>query len=137
SLVRERRLAKDVSAFTFPLITGAAMLVVSATAYRGVSAADLEAGLHEELDRVVDATKAEVDRALALTETDLVHEIEDVGGRADLLSMFEAFFQDPGRVNSELDRLRAVTPAALRRTATEYLGRDQRATLIYVPGGAK
>ncbi|MBI4540212.1 MAG: insulinase family protein [Gemmatimonadetes bacterium] len=133
SLVRERRLARDVVAFAFPLITGAAMLVLWATGYAGVKAEALERALHEELDGVDTVTGAEVERAVALAETQMVREIEGMGERADLLSMFEAFFGDPGRLNTELDRLRAVTPDRLRRFAAAFLAADNRATLTYVP----
>lgn len=133
ALVRERRVAKDVAAFAFPLVTGAAMLIVSATGYAGGDAEALEAALHEELDRVEGVADGEVERAVALAETQLVREIEEVGARADLLSAFEAYFEDPGRVNTEVERLRAVSVERLRRFVAGYLGRDNRGTLVYVP----
>lgn len=137
ALVRERRVAKDVAAFAFPLVTGAAMLILSATGYAGVGADALEAALHEELDRVEDVADGEVERAVALAETQLVREIEEVGARADLLSTFEAYFEDPGRVNTEVERLRAVSAERLRRFVAAHLGRDNRATLVYVPANGR
>ena len=136
SLVRERKLAKDVVSYAFPLLSGAAMLLVWVTGYPGGDPADLEAGLAEELEGLAGARQDEVDRAIALTETDLVRAMERVGERADFLSMFELFFDDPDRLNRELDRLRAVTPEQVRGFAEEYLGADNRAVVVYEPRGA-
>ena len=132
-LVRERRVAKGVVTYVFPLLTGASMLLVWATGYPGSNPADLEAAMSEEIDALAGAEQSEVDRAIALTETDLVRTLERVAERADLLSMFDLYFGDPGRLNSELDRLRAVSLDQIRSFAGERLGTDNRAVLVYEP----
>ena len=132
-LVRERRVAKGVVTYVFPLLTGASMLLVWATGYPGSNPADLEAAMSEEIDALAGAEQSEVDRAIALTETDLVRTLERVADRADLLSMFDLYFDDPGRLNSELDRLRAVSLDQIRSFAGERLGTDNRAVLVYEP----
>ncbi|MCG6956817.1 MAG: insulinase family protein [Gemmatimonadetes bacterium] len=133
-LVRERRVAKDVTTYAFPLLTGAGMLLTWATGYPGSKPEELEAALAGEMEGLADATSDEVERAVAVTETDLVRSLERVGERADLLSMFELYFNDPGRLNTEIDRLRAVTPEQVRGFAAERLGADNRAVLTYIPG---
>ena len=50
--------------------------------------------------------------------------------------MFELYFDDPNRLNTELDRLRAVTVDEIRAFAKERLGPDNRAVLIYEPKGS-
>ncbi len=132
-LVREQRIAKDVVSFAFPLLTGASMLLVWATGYPGTSPAALEEALVREVSGLADAAEEEVTRAIALTETDLVRSLERVGERADLLSMFDLYFDDPGRLNRELDRLRAVTPEQIHAFAAERLGNDCRAVVTYEP----
>ncbi len=135
-LVRERRAAKDVVAYAFPLLTGAAMLLVWATGFPGSSVEELEAVLADEVQGVADAKAEEVERAVALAETDIVHSVERVGDRADLLSMFDLYFDDPERLNGEVERLRSVTPEQIHAFASERLGSDNRAVLIYEPGEA-
>ncbi|MBT8397154.1 MAG: hypothetical protein KJN92_09315, partial [Gemmatimonadetes bacterium] len=76
----------------------------------------------------------ELNRAAALTETHLIRSIQQVGTRADLLSMFDQTFDDPGRLNSEVERVRAVTKAQVRKFGQEFLGSENRAFLTYVPG---
>jgi zinc protease len=130
-MVRERRIAKDVVTYAFPLLSGAAMLLAWATGYPGASTEELERALAEEIEGLAEADAREVDRAIALTETDLVRALERVSERADLLSMFDLYFDDPGRLNRELDRLRAVGVEQIRDFARTTLGPDNRAVLIY------
>lgn len=132
-LVRERRVAKGVVTYAFPLLTGASMLLVWATGYPGSDPADLESAMIEELEALAEADQGEVNRAIALTETDLVRALERIAERADLLSMFELYFDDPGRLNSELDRLRAVSLDQIRVFVGDRLGADNRAVLVYEP----
>ena len=132
-LVRERRVAKSVVSYVYPLMTGAAMMLVWGTGFPGRDPAELEQAMSEELEALAGAEQAELDRAIALTETDLVRALERVGERADLLSMFEMYFDDPGRINQELDRLRAVTLDDVRGFVEERLGTDNRAVLVYEP----
>ena len=136
SLVRERKIAKDVVTYVFPLTTGAAMMMMWATGYPEVTPDELEGALAEELEGLAGVSEQEVRRAVALTETKLVKAVEQVGERADMLSMFDRYFDDPARLNSEVDRLRAVRPDELRDFAARYMGADNRAVLTYVPKGA-
>ncbi|MDA0328687.1 MAG: pitrilysin family protein [Gemmatimonadetes bacterium] len=132
-LVRERRVAKSVVTYVFPLMTGASMMLVWATGYPGCDPTELEAAMSEEIDALADAQQSELDRAITLTETDLVRGLERVAERADLLSMFDLYFDDPGRLNRELDRLRAVSLEQVRSFVGERLAVDNRAILVYEP----
>ena len=133
SLVRERRLAKDVTSFVFPLTSGAGMLLAWATGFPEGDPEELEAALVAEMEGLASVTDREIERAVALTETALVRQIEQVGERADLVSMFDQLFDDPGRLNGEIERLRAVTPGDVSTFAERFLGADNRAVLTYVP----
>ena len=133
ALVRERRVAKDVVTYAFPLMTGTAMMLCWATGYPHVTLAALEEALLQEVGGLAEVSDAEVERAVALAETHILEMVERVGTRADLLSMFETLFGDPTRVNSELERIRTVTPERLRSFARDYLGEDNRAVLLYEP----
>ncbi len=133
SLVRDRRIAKDVVSYAFPMTTGAAMLLVWATGYHTVSTDELEHGLVSELERLVDVSGPEVDRALALLEASLLRSRESVGQRADDLSMFELYFDDPALINEELTRIRAVAPSSLREFAAAFFVAANRAIVTYRP----
>ena len=132
-LVREERIANDVLAFAFPLITGRSLLVCWVTGFPGSDPEVLEGALAKEVEGLANVTGREVERALALAETGLVRQVEQLSSRADLLSMNQLHFGDAGRLNTELERLRSVTAADVRSFAERLLGPDNRALLTYLP----
>jgi zinc protease len=134
-LVREKRLAQDVVAYAFPVVVGASMLVLWATARPGVAPAALEAALDDELMDLSAVTDEEVTRAVRLIEARQLDELQKVDERADQLSMFTCLFDDPGLINTELDRIRAVRVEDVRAFAARHLDPERAATLTYVPAG--
>jgi predicted Zn-dependent peptidase len=133
-LVREREVASDVSAFTWDLAKGADLFVADATARPGTDAATLEAAVVAEVDRLRrEGVRAdEVERVLALIETDFVSAMQTAGDRADAISKFATLLGDPALVNEQLDRYRKVTAEEVSAFARDFLGEDNRASLVYV-----
>jgi len=135
ALVRERQIAADAGAFTFDLAKGADLLVADVTARPEIPVAQLE----EEVEREVDLmhregiSKAELGRAIALIETDLVASLQSAGERADRLSMFATYFGQPDLINDQLGRYRAVTVDDVNEFASSQLGENNRASLLYLP----
>lgn len=134
-LVRERQLASSVSVFTFDLSKGSDLLIVDATARPGVAGARLETAIGDALDLMHrnGVTSAEVERAVALITTDIVTSLQSAQSRADKLSQFATYLGDPGLVNAQLDRFHHVTVADVFRFARDRMGRDNRASLLFVP----
>lgn len=135
SLVRDRQVASEVTAFTFDLSKGADLLVVDATARPGISAEMLEQEVAREIDVMHrdGVTQAEVDRAVALIEADLVRAMQSAGDRADRLSMYATYFGKPELINEQPERYRAVTTKAVNRLVKARLGENNRVSLLYVP----
>ncbi len=135
SLVRERQLAQDVVAFAFPVVTGAAMLVLWATARPDAEHTVVEEALLAEIEALGrgEVAAAEIERAVTGIEARQLFALQQVGERADQLSMFTTLFDEPERINTELDRYRAVTPEDVRRFALEYLGGENRVILTFLP----
>ena len=135
SLVRERQVAAEASAFNFGLAKGTDLLVVDVTARPETSASQIEEEVEREIDHLVNdgVTPEEVGRAMALIETDLVASMQSAGERADGLSMFATYFREPELINEQTDRYRAVTAAKVNDFIAERMGEDNRASLLYVP----
>jgi predicted Zn-dependent peptidase len=135
SLVRERQIAADAGAFTFDLAKATDLLVVDVTARPEIGVGRLE----EEVEREVDVffrdgvTAAEVHRAVALIETDLVTSLQSAGERADRLSMFATFFGKPELINEQADQYRGVTVQQVNELIAQRFSEDNRASLVYVP----
>jgi zinc protease len=134
-MVRERRIAQDVAAFAFPIVTGAAMLVLWGTVAPGSTPEEVEQTLLDQLLDLAERgpTSAEVERAVTSIEARHVVGLQQVGERADQLSMFATLFDDPVRINEELDRYRGVTADHVRELVAGFLVADNRVVLTYVP----
>ncbi len=135
ALMRDQEVASAVSAGTWDLAKGADLFVVDVTARPGVTPSQLESATVAEIDRLMadGVTDLEVERAIALLETDFVQAMQSAGDRADKLSMFATLCGAPSRLNEELERHRRVTAAGVTAFARERLGADNRASLMYVP----
>jgi predicted Zn-dependent peptidase len=136
-LVREERIAQDVSLFALGFVGGASICAGWATARPDVPIERVEATLLEELDRVATdpVSDDELARALALVETDELSALQRVEERADRLSMYATLFDDPDLVNRMLGRYLAVTPEAIRSVAATTFAPSERLVLTYVPAG--
>ena len=79
------------------------------------------------------ARETEVERAVTGIDSRQTIALQQVGERADQISMFTTFFDDPERINTELDAYRALTADEVRSFAAEYLRREQGVVLSYLP----
>jgi predicted Zn-dependent peptidase len=135
TLVRDKQVAAEATSFTMDLTKGADLLVVDVTARPGVDSDQLEREVGEEIDRLQSdlVTDDEIARALALVETDFTSALQSASDRADKLSQFATYFGDPGLLNIQLDKYRAVTPDRVNAFTREWLVKNNRASLLYVP----
>ncbi|HSJ12889.1 MAG TPA: pitrilysin family protein [Longimicrobiales bacterium] len=135
TLLREQGLAQDVVAYAFPIVVGASMLVLWATARPHCTIDQLESALLRQVAALTEVSDADVERAIRMLEARQLIDLQTVDERADQLSMYTTLFDDPERVNTELSRVRAVTTAAVREFARAYLVPENRGVLRYVPRG--
>ena len=135
NLVLKQQTAQEVAAYAFPLVVGASILVALATVSEGVEVERLEADLLSSIDALRTISDDDVTRAVSLIEARHLTDLQRVDHRADVFSMMTTLFDDPNRVNTEIDRYRTVTSADVREFANAFLGADNRAVLTYVPKG--
>ena len=138
-LVRERQLAQDVTVFPFPVVGGASMFTLWATARPGVDPADLEAALVAEMDRLSadGPSEDELERVRNLHAAAVESSLERIAERADRLSMYTCLFDDPELINTEVSRYLAVGPDRIRGAMAETLRPDNRLSLTYLPPEAE
>jgi len=138
SLVREQRVAQDVSVFVFPIVGGASLFAMWVTARPGVELATLERSLLTEIDRLATEgpTDADLERVRNLQASRTASALERIGERADRLGQYTCLFDEPERINTEVTRYASVDAGrvmeALRTSITEH----NRVTLTYVPAEA-
>ena len=138
SLVREQRLAQDVSVFAFPIVGGASMFALWVTARPGVSTEKLEAATLAELDRLAaeGPSDADLERVRNLHLAHAAGALERISERADRLSMYACLFDEPERINTESSRWEAVDAYRIKDALSASLRPDNRVTLTYVPAEA-
>ena len=135
ALVREQRIAQDVSAFVFPIIGGASMFALWVTARPGVPVDRLESALLAEMDRLAadGPTADDLERVRNLQASRTASALERISERADRLSMYTCLFDEPERINSEVSRYAAVDAARVTDALRTAVTADNRVTLTYVP----
>jgi zinc protease len=134
-LVRDERLAQDVTLFSMGLVAGASLTSGWATARPGVDLGRLEQAYWEELERLTrePVSEDELARAKALTEADELGALQRVEEKADRLSSYATLLDDPGLINRMLPRYLSITAAQIQAVAAEVFVPDNRLVLTYVP----
>ncbi len=137
SLVRDKQVATDVSAFTFDLAKGRDLLICDVTARSGITGLQLERALAEQIDLIAEAGVSDDDvaRAVAIISTELVISMQSASDRADKLSMFATYFRKPELVNEQVTKYEAVSATAVNEIIKATLIPENRALLLYVPRG--
>ena len=135
SLVREQQVAQDVTTFAFPVIGGAAIFTIWATARPGVAHEAVEAALWTEVDRLTTDGPAddELERVRNLHAAGVESSLERISERADRLSMYACLFDQPERINTEVSRYEAVGAERVREAMAASLRPDNRVVLTYLP----
>jgi zinc protease len=137
-LVRDARLAQDVTAFVLPVVGGASTFVACVTARPGIEVDRVEAATLTELDRLAEEgpSQAELDRVRNLYAARVASILERIGERADQIGMYTCLFDDPDRVNHQVDRYRAADAEAVRAAMGASIRPDNRVVVTYVPAEA-
>ena len=134
-LVREDRIAQDVSFFALGLIGGASIAAGQATVVPGVDPALVEAVFEEEMELLArePVTDDELARAHALIETYELEALQRVDERADRLSSYATLLDDPDMINRQLGRYLAVGAKEIQAVAAAVFRPENRVVLTYVP----
>jgi zinc protease len=136
-LVYEQQIAQDTEADQHANAL-ASTFVIDVTARQGHTAGELEKAIDAELAALRDAgpSDAEVERARNTIEAAMLGAIEKLGGAglANQLNQYNHYTGDPGYLPKDIERLRGVTAADVRRVVRAHLGQDARVIVAGVPG---
>ena len=134
AIVRQKQLAVNVAAFA-PDSRGPRLMRIIATPTPGKPVADLEAALDAEVERIKSGPIAgwEVDKARNIARRQMVGNLGSSLSRAVQLAENALIFNDPGRINTDYERLATVTAADLQRVAKQYLTRENRTIVVTQP----
>ena len=138
SLVYEQQLAAEADA-SFEEREDASLFVVTAVLSEGKKPDDAEKALWAEIKKIQDAavSQAELDKAKNQIVTDELRERETSNGKALALGGAAVLLGDPGRVNTDLNRVQAVTAADVQRIMKKYFLPANSVVLYYLPQAEK
>lgn len=134
TIVDQQQKALYVGSFPIPLEDPGLFLVFGIVSM-GVDPADLESSINEEIKKAqtIELTDREFEKLRNKIENDFVSRNSTVAGIAESLSDYKMYFGDANLINTEIDKYMKVTKADIMRVANQYLIRDNRAVLYYLP----
>jgi zinc protease len=91
--------------------------------------------IQDEIARLQNAPvdAKELERVKTQVRAGAIKEMQSSQSRAEALAQFQLADGDPNLINTELDRILAVTPAQIQAAAKKYLTADKRAVLEIQP----
>jgi zinc protease len=133
-LVKEKELATNVGGFMDEK-RGTGALYISATVKQGVKPADVEAVIYEEIERLKREGVAdwELQKAKNNTRRNFINSLQNSLSRAVTMGIYTVYYNEPGLINTRLDKVAAVTKADVGRVANKYLSAANRTVVITMP----
>ena len=133
-LVKEKQLAVEAQAEPDARI-GPSLFYIVATPRTGVSMADLEKGIDDEIAAVIKdgATPEELAKAKTQQLRRFIDQRRSTLNTANLIGQYAVYYDDPNLINTVADKEAAVTLDEVHAVATKYLVRDERAVVITIP----
>lgn len=133
-LVKEKELVTGVNG-VMDEKRGPGALYTSATLKPTTKAADVEAIIYEEVDRLKKEPIAdwELQKAKNTTRRNVINNLQSSLSRAITLGQSTVYYNEPSLINTRLDKVSAVTKEDVQRVANRYLGENNRTVIITMP----
>jgi zinc protease len=137
-IVYRQQLAQEAS-FSADIRVDPGLLVFLAIASEGKTAPELEKSLLAELRKIQNnpVTAQELEKAKNQLITRKIQELETNAGKASAVERAIAFDGDPKAVNSDIQKLQAVTAADVQRVMKKYFTDNNRVVIYYENEGGQ
>ncbi len=134
SVVDKQQKALQVFSFPFAL-EDPGLFLIFGLVNMGVTPDVLENAVYDEIEKVKteDISDAEFKKLQNKTENDFVTGNSTMAGIAENLANYHVYFGDANLINTEIDRYMKVTKDDLKRVAKQYLTKENRVVLYYLP----
>jgi len=138
ALVYTQQIAAEIDSDANEL-EDAGLFTMGAILSEGKKVEDAEKSLLAEIKKLQDApvSAAELEKAKNQLITNQLRERETSSGKALALGEAAVLLGDAARVNTDLDRLQAVTAADIQRVMKKYFTDTNRLVLYYLPEASK
>ena len=134
NIVKKKKKALFVGAFPLALEDPGLFMVFGIT-NMGVTPDSLEYAINAEIERTrkEELTDREFEKLRNKMENDFVTGNSTMAGIAESLSDYYMYYGDANLINTEIDKYMAVTKADIKRVANQYLTKENRVVLYYLP----
>jgi predicted Zn-dependent peptidase len=134
TLVKEKELVTGVGGFMDEK-RGVGGFFTSATLRPGATTKDVEELIYAEIERLKKEPIAdwELQKAKNSARRALIGNLQSSLSRAILMGQFAVYYNDPGLINTRLDKISAVTKEDVQRVANKYLKETNRTVVITMP----
>ena len=138
SLVYTQQLAAEVNS-SADTREDASLFVLTAVLSEGKKVEDVEKAMLAEIKKLQDTqvSAGELDKAKNQIITNQLRQRETSNGKALTLGEAAVLLGDAARVNTDLERLQAVTAADIQRVMKKYFADTDRLVLYYLPEASK
>ncbi|MEP6743689.1 MAG: pitrilysin family protein [bacterium] len=134
-LVRERELVTSVGGFNAEN-RGPGAFYITATLRPGLKTDAVEAAIYEEIERLQKESIAdwELQKAKSATRRSFLQNAQRSLSTAVTIGQYAVYYNEPGLINTRLDKVTAVTKADVQRVANTYLSKENRVVVITTRG---
>jgi len=133
-LVKEKEMVTGVGGFMDEK-RGVGAFYTNATLRPGVKTEDVEATIYAEIERLKKEPIAdwELQKAKNTTRRNLINGLQSSILRAITIGQYTVYYNEPGLINTRLDKVAAVTKEDVQRVANKYLLDTNRTVVITMP----
>jgi len=137
-VVDKQQKAVQMMAIPLDLEDGGLFLFLG-IANMGINADSLEIAIDEQIDKVRarGITDQDFAKLKAQTENAVVSRHASVAGIAESLAEAKVYYGDANEINNELQNYNKVSKDDIQRVAKQYLNKEGRVVLHYLPKGAQ
>lgn len=134
SVVDKQQKAMYVGAFPFAMEDDGLFLIFG-IANMGVTADSLEMAINKVIDEAKkqDLSENDLQKLKNQAENDFVSQNSTLAGIAENLANYSVYFGDANLINTEIDRYMKVTREDIKRVANQYIKKENRVVLYYLP----
>ena len=137
-MIYKQQIAQN-AAFSTDIRVDRGLLTLMGIASEGHTAEELEKSLLAELKKIQDSgvTAQELEKAKNQLITQALQNRETNDGRAIVIERAVAYQGDPNAVNSDIQKLQAVTAADVQRVMKKYMTDTNRVVIYYQNAGGE
>jgi len=133
-LVRDKELVTAVGGFNAEN-RGPGAFYITATLRPGVKPDAVEAAIYEEIGRLQKESIAdwELQKSKSATRRAFMQNAQRSLSSAITIGQYAVYYNEPGLINTRLDKVNAVTKADVQRVANTYFTKENRVVVITTP----